>query len=255
MCKRPFFRAFATLLALILGNGPVYSSQSDGQSVKLNPPIPPQTVPTVGQPFFMSFCDPPTTTPNEICGHLTHETTNPTGGTPPYHFEIDRMGGFLPFGLTLHPNGLVTGVPKVRGSRDVRVCAVDMTGRFHCVNYTFNVSDAPAAASKGKKQAAPEAEPDPEMRDAVADKPKKNNGMSSGLMLGLAGAAAGLGLGLMSLADLTGEANCGPAPTIPNSCLGIGRNSSTCNQAISDYSAWCSCMGGSFSTSTGSCNR
>jgi hypothetical protein len=250
MRKRPFFRAFASVLIVILGGGPVYAIPQEVPPVKFNPPIPPTTVPTVDQPFFMSFCDPPTTTPNEICGHLTHETRNPTGGNPPYHFELDRMGGFLPFGLTLHPNGLVTGTPKARGSRDFRVCAVDLSGHFDCTNYTLNVREVPNA-TKGKKQAAPA--PDPEDRDAVADTPKKG-GMTSGMMLGLVGAAVGLGVGLAALSQLNIEANCGPAPVIPNSCLGIGRNSSSCNATLQEYGRWCSCMGRTFNTSTGSCS-
>ena len=250
MRQRPIFRAFATVLILLLGGGPAYSIQRDGPPVKLQPPVPPSDVPRVGTPFQMSFCDPPPSNPNDLCGNLTGGTANPTGGTPPYYFKLDTMGGFLPFGLTLHPNGLVTGTPTAVGSRDVRVCAVDQVGNSQCVNYTFNVRESSQAnetrvAAKGKRE-----EPDQESPEVA-----RKGGVPMGAMLGLAGAAVGLGVGLAAIAQLNTEASCGPAPTIPNSCLGIGRNSSSCNQALADYSSWCSCMGGSFSTSTGSCNR
>lgn len=248
MCTSVFARALAVVLAVLIGAGPVVAQQvqPSGPPVKFEPPRAPDTVPRIGEPFHFSFCDPPTTKPSDICGNLTGGTANPTGGTPPYYFKLDTMGGFLPFGLTLHPNGLVTGTPTAVGSREFRVCAIDQVGNSQCIVQTLNVRD-PRPVNTPSPQETPKAIE--EKTDA------SKSGSSAGLILGLVGAAVGLGVGLGALAQMetTSEADCGTAPTIPNSCLGSGRNTATCNQIISDYSNWCGCMGRTFNVNTGSC--
>lgn len=97
-----------------------------------------------------------------------------------------------------------------------------------------------------------EDEPPASGKKAKASSAKKGNPVAAGLLVGGAAVAAGVALAAVMVPT---EASCGVAPTIPMSCLGIGRNSASCNNTIQQYSDWCSCMGGSFSTSTGSCNR
>ncbi len=80
---------------------------------------------------------------------------------------------------------------------------------------------------------------------------KKGNPAAAGILIGGAAVATGLAVGAM----MPAQESCGDPPSIPMSCLGIGRNSSSCNSLLEDYRAWCSCQGGTFSTSTGSCNR
>ena len=51
------------------------------------------------------------------------------GGTGELRYQLDTLGGFPPIGLTLAPNGLISGVPTIAGVATFRVCAVDTTGR------------------------------------------------------------------------------------------------------------------------------
>ncbi len=56
----------------------------------------------------------------------------PVGGTPPYHYQLDTMGGFPPFGITINPAGVISGIPVAAGRRLFRICAVDSTGDYAC---------------------------------------------------------------------------------------------------------------------------
>jgi hypothetical protein len=238
MRKRSVLGVLAIFLAVVGTGGPTLAQAQapaglPPSPVKFEQPELPATGPVVGQPFALSLCDPPVTNANDLCGNLTGGTSNPIGGSPPYHFQLDTGGGFLPFGLTLHPNGLITGTPSAAGTRNFRVCAVDLAGYQKCIDYTLDVARGTTEKS--------------------ARKASKGKGPGMAGVVLLAGAAAGLGVGLAAINQLNTEASCGDPPSIPNSCLGIGRNSTSCNQIIGDYSAWCTCMGRTFSTSTGSC--
>jgi hypothetical protein len=181
--------------------------------------------PTAGQPFTMSFCDPAPTNVNDLC---PGGARNPVGGQGPYHFQLDTMGGFPPMGLVLHPNGLLTGVPKAAGTTRFRVCAVDLAGYQNCQPVEITV--APAAKATARKGANP--------------------------ALVIAAVGAGLGVGAIVAAKVAQNLNsggkCGDAPSIPSSCLGINRPSN-CNSLIDQYRTWCTCMGRTFDVSTGSC--
>ena len=91
---------------------------------------------TVGEKFEYSFCQPPTARTSDLC---TAASTNPTGGRPPYHFQLGS-GGFPPFGITLNLNGLMKGTPTAEGARTFSVCAVDLAGFSACHSVTFVVS-------------------------------------------------------------------------------------------------------------------
>lgn len=127
--------------------------------------VPPAPVPpaVVGQPFVMSFCSPAMFGPNDLCGGIDRIRPQPvyvTGGMPPYHFILDTMGNFPPFGLILHPNGVLNGVPRAAGARAFRVCAVDMKGDSACINYVLNVlprQQQPQAEKRPETQQPPPA--------------------------------------------------------------------------------------------------
>ncbi len=70
------------------------------------------------------------------CGIKSGQNTMVTGGNPPYHFQLDTMGGFPPIGMHLGMNGLLYGTPTAKpplgGWPPFAVCAVDMTGENDC---------------------------------------------------------------------------------------------------------------------------
>jgi len=94
----------------------------------------------VGESFSYSFCRPALTRASDIC---TSSATNPKYGLPPYSFYVES-GSFLPFGLTLNLNGLITGTPTAAGSRTANICAKDTGGFYACRSITIEV--APKAA-------------------------------------------------------------------------------------------------------------
>ena len=83
---------------------------------------------TLGDTLEYSFCQPATARTSDLC---TAAATNPTGGQPPYHFQLGS-GGFLPFGMTLNLNGLMKGAPNAVGQTSFSVCAVDLAGLSAC---------------------------------------------------------------------------------------------------------------------------
>ncbi len=94
----------------------------------------------VGKYFEYSYCVPKPVGTNAMCGGLV-QTTNPRGGKGPYTFFLGTMGGFQPFGLTLHLNGLLSGIPSAAGKRTFEVCAKDIGGDYGCENTTVIISE------------------------------------------------------------------------------------------------------------------
>ena len=86
---------------------------------------------TVGVAYNESLCDPSPSNPNDLCGAL-EDADNPSGGSYPYHFVLGSGVGFPPMGLTLNPNGLITGTPTSEGTYEFEVCAVDLGGNQDC---------------------------------------------------------------------------------------------------------------------------
>ncbi len=83
---------------------------------------------TVGQPYNFDFCTPAA----NLCGSAVQD--NPSGGVPPYHFQLDT-GSFPPIQLILAPNGVLSGtiangVPP--GVYSFGVCAVDSAANSAC---------------------------------------------------------------------------------------------------------------------------
>lgn len=87
------------------------------------------------------------------CGTLSGPATNSmvSGGNPPYHFQLDTMGGFPPIGMHLGMNGLLYGTPTAKpplgGYQPFSVCAVDLSGNQDCQKVT---TEAPPAAQQAK---------------------------------------------------------------------------------------------------------
>ncbi len=202
-----------------------------------------QTPPEVGQPFQFSFCNPPMTNPNDLC---QGSSLNPTGGQGPYHFQMDTMGGFPPFGMVLHPNGLLTGTPKAKGAVKFRVCAVDLAGYQNCQWASIDVQPGGGGGKKSRNGG-------------------DGTGMSKGARIGIMAAALGgsgiaLGYALNQLAQMNNESNSGcdsskaPINEINYYCFGSTRNTALCNQYIAQYDSFCkSCGYSRFDTSTGGC--
>lgn len=101
-----------------------------------------------GQPF--SFCDPPTTGFTTQCPPPGTNARNPSGGSPPYHFQHGTLGGFPPFGMYLGKDGQLTGTPhSATAGKTYRftVCAVDLRADFVCREVSLTVSGTTATAT------------------------------------------------------------------------------------------------------------
>jgi len=80
----------------------------------------------VGEEYLFSFCVPTPATNTTACGPMP-ETTDPKGGYPPYHFQVENS--FPPFGIHLLKDGHLTGVPEPSDGGKTytfTVCAVDL---------------------------------------------------------------------------------------------------------------------------------
>ena len=96
----------------------------------------------VGEHYSYSFCKPDCLNESDLCGSDANPSTNPTGGSNPYHFQLESGSGFPPIGLVLHPNGLLDGTPGIAGEKTFTVCAVDLGGHQCCVQVSLNVLEA-----------------------------------------------------------------------------------------------------------------
>lgn len=85
--------------------------------------------------LFMSFS--PSTLPHGFEGaNYFSEQFHAEGGMAPYTFTLPQGSG-LPPGLTLHPDGRITGIATQRGTYDFVIRATDSTGRY--VEYAYTV--------------------------------------------------------------------------------------------------------------------
>jgi hypothetical protein len=95
----------------------------------------------VGEKYVFDLCrggppaqaEPGRLNPSDsTCGDPLNPSATVRGGNPPYHFQLDAMGGFPPMGMWVDLNGVLRGTPKnTRGAR-FKVCAVDLSERFDC---------------------------------------------------------------------------------------------------------------------------
>jgi hypothetical protein len=84
------------------------------------------------------------------CGDPLNPSATVTGGNPPYHFQLEPMGGFPPMGMWIDMNGVLRGKPRNNKLANFSVCAVDMGGRSDCQR----ISIQPKAPPKGGPNAA-----------------------------------------------------------------------------------------------------
>ena len=113
----------------------------------------PENLPSVvvGETYQHSFCQPELALTSDLCGAF-EETTNPTGGQPPYHFTLGTLGGFPPFGILLNLNGLLTGTPTIEGTKFFTVCAIDLVGQESCQQTSLEVKPAAGGSLSGTWQ-------------------------------------------------------------------------------------------------------
>jgi hypothetical protein len=119
---------------------------------------PPQWV--VGQLQEHSFCSPTPATATSACGPFPR-TTDPSGGSPPYHFQLGSGAGFPPIGVSLGKDGLLTGTPRSPGTYTFEVCAVDLSADQVCQRVTLVVTAAAAAPSPTARPATATPTPTP----------------------------------------------------------------------------------------------
>lgn len=93
----------------------------------------------VGFPYTFSFCRPALNRTSDLCSAFDKPSTNPSGGQPPYHFQLGSGIGFPPFGLNLNLNGLLTGTPTAAGTKQFSVCAIDQAGASSCQSVTLTI--------------------------------------------------------------------------------------------------------------------
>jgi hypothetical protein len=91
---------------------------------------------------------------DSTCGDPLNPSATVSGGNPPYHFQLDTMGGFPPMGMWVDLNGVLRGKPSGPRGATFRVCAVDLSERSSC-KYVTVPDPKPAAtfeaASPAKK--------------------------------------------------------------------------------------------------------
>jgi hypothetical protein len=128
------------------GNG----NQSHGGLSNITLAALPHMQATVGQAFSFSICQPPLDEPGATCGGLI-PATNPTGGRPPYSFHVGFGSGFVPPGIALNLNGLLSGTPTLEGEYQFDACARDGFGDEGCVTVLITVE--PAQQQEGEPAA------------------------------------------------------------------------------------------------------
>jgi hypothetical protein len=107
-----------------------------GNGPRLGSPI--TIVVGAGELWLYSTCLPALDHPSDLCGA---GSTRPTGGQPPYHFELGTGGGFPPIGIGLTLNGLLGGSASVPGEYEFELCAIDLAANQGCTDVTVTVLD------------------------------------------------------------------------------------------------------------------
>ena len=97
-----------------------------------------------------SFCQPDSAGSGATCGGLAGDTTNPTGGNPPYTFSVEFGGGFLPTGMALELNGLLRGTPILHGTYNFGICAKDSNGEQVCKKTSITVTEPSGMQVRGQ---------------------------------------------------------------------------------------------------------
>lgn len=93
----------------------------------------------IGNSYSISFCMPESARSGATCGGLAGETQTPVGGSPPY--SLVKGSGFLPPGMSLELNGLLSGAPTTAGTYNFKICAKDLKMNQGCQNYVLVVKE------------------------------------------------------------------------------------------------------------------
>jgi len=99
----------------------------------------------VAADYFYDLCGPEAVTMAEGLSNLPcgPGVGTPSGGQPPYHFQLGSGTGFLPMGLHLQKDGVIDGTPtSAGGPYTISVCAVDLAADQVCKDVTLAVDPA-----------------------------------------------------------------------------------------------------------------
>ncbi len=80
----------------------------------------------------------PTTLANGVVGQMFTQQFSPTGGAAPFTYSLS--GGTLPKGITLQPDGKLTGIPEAAGSFNFTVKATDKNGCMGTAAVTWQIA-------------------------------------------------------------------------------------------------------------------
>ncbi len=80
----------------------------------------------------------PTTLANGVVGQTFMQQFSPTGGAAPFTYSLS--GGTLPTGVTLQPDGKLTGIPEAAGNFNFTVKATDKNGCMGTVAITWQIA-------------------------------------------------------------------------------------------------------------------
>ena len=94
----------------------------------------------VGEDYQYSLCKPDLSGQGDRCNGSSSQIT-PTGGKPPYHFELGNGSDALPAGLSLLSNGIVMGKPNDAGIARLTLCAIETGGGSACQATMLNIRE------------------------------------------------------------------------------------------------------------------
>ncbi|MBL8190554.1 MAG: putative Ig domain-containing protein, partial [Acidobacteria bacterium] len=124
----PLVNARGRHVAALLSCGKVIIAGGNGTAGDLN------TSETYTQKDPLITLTPPTLT-NGIVGQTFTQQFSPAGGAAPFTYSLSS--GTLPKGVTLQPDGKLTGIPEVAGSSTFTVTATDKNGCTGNVTLTW----------------------------------------------------------------------------------------------------------------------
>jgi hypothetical protein len=91
----------------------------------------------------------PAALPAGQAGSAYSQTLTASGGVGPYTFAV--TAGTLPSGLTLAPNGTLSGIPTAAGAPTFTVTATDSNGATGSLSYTLAITNGPVPVAVSKQ--------------------------------------------------------------------------------------------------------
>jgi hypothetical protein len=151
---------------------------------------------------------------DSTCGDPLNPSATVRGGNPPYHFQLDTMGGFPPMGMWVDLNGVLRGKPTGKRGATFKVCAVDLSERSSCKDVSV---------------------PDP-----VAAARAKSGGNGSKVLLGVVGGAAVAGAAVYAgsaVADLAAM-SAGTTASSRNCIVSVMGHGCDCAGSVTGLTGW-----------------